>query len=79
MSSSVPTVMWDIALAETWNTTPWDVRENATVYDIVRQGEWVRAQESGEKMREMRDKQEREMEEVRNAGKSGRRVVSRTR
>lgn len=45
-------------LAERWNTTPWDIRENATVLDILRINEIGRARDSGWKMNEMKRKME---------------------
>ncbi len=48
MSRSIPKMFWDIVLAEQFNTTPWDVRENITVSDYLRIQEWNKAENQGQ-------------------------------
>ena len=50
--------MWDISLAEQLGTTPWDVREHATIVDIIRQKDWTQAKQSGEKVQAQRLRQQ---------------------
>ena len=48
--------MWDVTLADSLGTTPWDVRENATLWDVVRLREWVNAKNAGQKVQAQRDR-----------------------
>ena len=54
MSRSVPQMFWDISLADQFNTTPWDIRENMTVSDFLRIQEWNRAESGGSKFQQMK-------------------------
>jgi hypothetical protein len=48
--------MWDISLAEQLGTTPWDVRENATLWDVIRLKDWVTAKNAGQKVQGQRQR-----------------------
>ena len=48
--------MWDVTIADSLGTTPWDVRENATLWDVARLREWVNAKNAGQKVQAQRDK-----------------------
>lgn len=54
----IPPEMWDISLAEQLNTTPWDVRENATLWDVMRMREWVVAKNARERVSNQRARAE---------------------
>ena len=45
-----------MTLADSLGTTPWDVRENATLWDVVRLREWVNAKNAGQKVQAQRDR-----------------------
>tara|TARA_B100000029_G_scaffold20789_3_gene21036 strand:- start:3392 stop:3589 length:198 start_codon:yes stop_codon:yes gene_type:complete len=46
--------MWDIVLADQIGTSAWDVRENATAWDVLRYREWASAKSAGEKVASQR-------------------------
>ena len=52
----MPDTYWDIALAEQWTTTPWDVREHATLDDIKRISKWSSAKNAAMKIEEQKSK-----------------------
>ncbi len=52
--SEIPDEFWDIHVAEQFGTTAWDVRENATLYDVQRIGMWLKAKGQGEKVQAQR-------------------------
>ena len=54
--SPIPHEMWDVALAEQLGTTPWDVRANATVWDIMRVKEWIVGKNAQTKVQDQRHK-----------------------
>ena len=50
--------MWDIALAENLGTTAWDVRRNATYWDVLRYRLWTNAKNAGSKVSAQRQRAE---------------------
>ena len=48
--------MWDIALADQLGTTPWDVRENATLWDVMRLRLWTIGKNAGVKVQQQRQR-----------------------
>ncbi len=54
--SQIPNEFWDIHVAEQFGTTAWDVRENATLYDVQRIEVWQNAKAQAEKIATQRAK-----------------------
>ena len=54
----IPPEMWDISLAEQLTTTPRDVRENATLWDVMRMREWGVAKNARERVSNQRARAE---------------------
>ena len=52
--------MWDIALADQLGTTPWDVRENATLWDVMRLRLWTIGKNAGVKVQQQRQRAEQQ-------------------
>ena len=48
--------MWDVALADRLGTTPWDVRHNATMLDLIRLNLWYNAKDAGAKVQAQRER-----------------------
>tara|TARA_R110002020_G_scaffold2882_6_gene13357 strand:- start:129 stop:374 length:246 start_codon:yes stop_codon:yes gene_type:complete len=59
-SQPLPDEVWDISLADRLGTTPWDVRENATLWDVLRLRLWFNAKSAGDKVanQKMRNQQQ---------------------
>lgn len=53
---SIPDEMWDVVLADHLSTTPWDVRENATVWDVMRVKDWIAGKNAQIKVQEQRQR-----------------------
>ena len=70
-SKTVPVRFQYIALAEKWNTTPWDVRENVTLDDIRLLSMWERAQSGARQFDAMKAKRDRESLERKSKSASG--------
>tara|TARA_Y100000401_G_scaffold112001_1_gene110892 strand:+ start:150 stop:347 length:198 start_codon:yes stop_codon:yes gene_type:complete len=52
--------MWDVALADQLGTTPWDVRENATLWDVMRLKLWTAGKNAGVKVQQQRQRAEQQ-------------------
>ena len=56
----LPDEVWDIALADRLGTTPWDVRENATLWDVLRLRLWFNAKSAGDKVASQKMRNQRQ-------------------
>ena len=65
-SSSIPVglnaVFWDIIHAEKWGVPPWEVREHATLIDIIRSNLWEKHKNIGLRTRKSIEEQRIKMD-----------------
>ena len=70
----MPDEVWDIALADRLGTTPWDVRENATLWDVLRLQLWFNAKSAGEKVANQRMRNQQQSQSRKSSRPSRRRT-----